>query len=114
MASMDMAIFADGASRREFLKGSAWMGLAAMAAGCANNPLKFFGTEGAPMQGFALKPMKEVRVACIGVGTRGAEAVPRIASIPGTRTDAEVCRASFHSGSRQDVFLFQNQRDPRV
>ena len=85
MASMDMDIFADGASRREFLKDAAWMGLAAMAAGCASNPLKFFGTAGAPMQGFALKPMKEVRVACIGVGTRGAEAVPRIASIPGTR-----------------------------
>ena len=52
--------------RREFLKGTAWMGAVAMAAGCANNPLKIFGTAGAPMQGCALKPMKKVRVACVG------------------------------------------------
>ena len=42
-------------SRREFLKGTAWMGVAAMAAGCSSNPFKFFGPSGAPMQGFALK-----------------------------------------------------------
>ena len=44
------------ANRRDFLKGTAWMGVAAMAAGCSSNPLKFFGPSGAPMQGFALKP----------------------------------------------------------
>ena len=75
-------------NRREFLKGTAWMGMAAMAAGCSSNPFKFFGTCGAPMQGFALKPMKEVRVACIGVGSRGVGAVHRIAMIPGTRVVA--------------------------
>ncbi len=75
-------------NRREFLKGTAWMGVAAMAAGCSSNPLKLFGTSGAPMQGFALKPMREVRVACVGVGARGAGAVHRIAMIPGTRVVA--------------------------
>ncbi len=75
-------------NRREFLRGTAWMGMAAMAAGCSSNPFKFFGTCGAPMQGFALKPMKEVRVACIGVGSRGVGAVHRIAMIPGTRVVA--------------------------
>ena len=60
------------ASRREFFKGTAWMGVAAMAAGCSSNPFRFFGPCGAPMQGFALKPMKKVRVACVGVGARGA------------------------------------------
>ena len=75
-------------NRREFLKGTAWMGLAAMAAGCSSNPMRFFGPSGAPMQGLALKPMKEVRVACIGVGARGVGAVHRIAMIPGTRVVA--------------------------
>ena len=75
-------------SRREFLKGSAWMGVAAVAAGCTSNPLKFFGPAGAPMQGFALKPMKKVRVACVGVGARGAGALHRISRIPGTEVTA--------------------------
>ena len=75
-------------TRREFLQGTAWMGLAAMAAGCSSNPLRFFGPSGAPMQGFALKPKKEVRVACVGVGSRGSSAVHRIAMIPGTRVVA--------------------------
>ena len=75
-------------SRREFLRGTAWMGIAAMAAGCSSNPLKFFGTSGAPMQGFALRPMKRVRVACVGVGSRGTGAVHRIAMIPGTQVVA--------------------------
>ena len=64
------------------------MGLAAMAAGCSSNPLKFFGPSGAPMQGFALKPMKEVRVACVGVGARGIGALHRVSMIPGTRVVA--------------------------
>ena len=71
-------------NRRNFLKSTAWMGAVAMAAGCSSNPLKFFGTSGAPMQGFALKPMKKVRVACVGVGARGAGALHRISMIPGT------------------------------
>ena len=75
-------------NRREFLTGVAWMGVAAMAAGCSSNPFKFFGTCGAPMQGFALPTMKKVRVACIGLGARGALAVHRIAMIPGTEVVA--------------------------
>ena len=75
-------------SRREFFRGTAWMGIAAMAAGCSSNPLRFFGPCGAPMQGFALKPMKKVRVACVGVGARGAGAVHRISMIPGTQVVA--------------------------
>ncbi len=74
--------------RREVLKGTAWMGVAAIAAGCSSNPLKFFGACGAPMQGFSLPPMKKVRVACIGVGARGAGAVHRISMIPGTQVVA--------------------------
>ena len=76
--------------RRGFLKGTAWMTAAAAAAGCMNAPLRIGGTRGAPMQGFALKPMKKVRVACVGVGSRGVGAVHRIAMIPGTEVVA-VC-----------------------
>ena len=71
-------------NRRDFLKSTAWMGAVAMASGCATNTLKMFGVSGAPMQGFALKPMKQVRVACVGVGARGASALHRISMIPGT------------------------------
>ena len=59
-----------------------------MVAGCSSNPFRFFGPCGAPMQGFALKPMEKVRVACVGVGARGAGAVHRISMIPGTQVVA--------------------------
>ena len=38
-------------NRRDFLKGTAWMGLAAMAAGCMSKGMKLTGGGGAPMQG---------------------------------------------------------------
>ena len=74
--------------RREFLKSTAWMGIAAVAAGFADNPLKLAGATGAPMQGFALKPIKKVRVAIIGVGRRGISALRRVSMIPGTEVVA--------------------------
>ena len=74
--------------RRAFLKGTAWMGAVAIAMDCFGNPAKLTAPVGAPMQGFALKPMKKVRVACVGVGSRGAGAVHRIAMIPGTEVVA--------------------------
>ena len=82
-------------NRREFLKGTAWMGVAAMAAGCSSNPFKFFGPSGAPMQGFALKPMKKVRVACVGVGSR---------PLPGPdRPAAEVAAGQRQARAPEDV-----------
>ena len=72
-------------SRREFIKGGAWIGAAALAAGCLNSKLKLFGVNGAPMQGFALPPMNEVRVGIVGVGSRGTGAAHRLPQIPGTR-----------------------------
>jgi len=68
-------------SRREFLKGTAWMGAAAMVAGCHLNRLGF--GEGGTMQNFALKPMKRVRVGFVGIGGRGTGAVHRVSQIPG-------------------------------
>ena len=68
-------------NRREFLKGTAWMGAAAFAAGCQLDRLGFGA--GGQMQNFALKPMKRVRVAFVGVGNRGTAAVHRVSMIPG-------------------------------
>jgi len=68
-------------SRREFLKGTAWMGAAAMVAGCQLNRFGF--GEGGTMQNFALKPMKRVRVGFVGIGGRGTAAVHRVSQIPG-------------------------------
>lgn len=70
------------ANRREFLKGTAWMGAAAMAAGCMSAGTKICDSTGAPMHGFTVPPMKKVRIGIIGVGGRGIGAVQRIAQIP--------------------------------
>jgi len=78
-------------NRREFLTGTAWMGLAAMAAGCMSGKSAVSGIgggEGAPMHGFRVAPMKRVRVGVIGVGGRGIGAVMRIAQIPGCEVTA--------------------------
>ena len=68
-------------NRREFLKGTLWMGAAAVAAGCQTERLGF-GTGGA-MQNYALRPMKRIRVGFIGIGSRGSGAVHRMSMIPG-------------------------------
>ena len=71
--------------RREFLKGTAWMGVAAMAAGCMSKGLKLTGNCGAPMQGYHDKPMDEVRVGLVGLGSRGPLSAQRLAVVPGVR-----------------------------
>ncbi len=70
-------------SRRDFLKGTAWMGAAAVAAGCHLNRLGF--GEGGLMQGYAYRKLmgKKIRVGFVGVGGRGSAAVHRVAQIPG-------------------------------
>ena len=67
--------------RRDFLKGTAWMGAAALAGGCHLNRLGF--GEGGKMQNFALPPMKRIRVGFVGIGSRGTAAVHRVSMIPG-------------------------------
>ena len=74
--------------RREFLKGAAWMGVAAAAAGCIGSGRKLCDSSGAPMHGFRVAPMKKVRVGVIGVGSRGVGAVERICQIPGCEVTA--------------------------
>lgn len=74
--------------RREFLTGAAWMGATAIAAGCMSAGRKLCDSTGAPMHGFKVDPMEEVRIGIIGVGGRGLSAVQRIAQIPGCRMTA--------------------------
>ena len=73
-------------NRREFLKGTFWMGAAATFAGCSMDKV-CLGKCGGSMQGFAVAPLKKVRVGVIGLG-RGAGAVHRMAQIPGTEVTA--------------------------
>ena len=67
-------------SRRDFLTGTAWMGAAALAAGCMSSGATLNAGVGAPMHGFRVAPLKRVRVGFIGIGSRGRAAVRRIAS----------------------------------
>ena len=69
-------------SRREFLKGTAWMGAAALVSGCTGSRLCSCG-RGAPMWDFAVPPLRKVRVGCVGLGERGEMATHRLPQIPG-------------------------------
>ena len=86
--------------RREFLKGTAWMGALALAGGCAQS--KLFGTYGAPMQGFACAPLKRVRVGVVGLGARGQGPLWRLPAIPGVEITAlcEIDEAKLEKAKR--------------
>ena len=75
-------------NRREFLANTLWLGATVAAAGCVNARNKLTGTSGAPMQGFADKPLKRVRVGIAGVGFRGIDAVDYISQLPNTEVAA--------------------------
>ena len=70
-------------SRRNFLKGTAWMGAAAALAGCQVNRLGFGA--GGQMQNFAYTKLvgRPIRVGFVGIGGRGTGAVHRVSKIPG-------------------------------
>ena len=70
-------------NRRAFLKGTAWMGTAALAAGCHLNRFGF--GEGGLMQNYCYRKLmgRNIRVGFVGIGGRGTGAVHRVAQIPG-------------------------------
>jgi hypothetical protein len=80
---MKMNIGKTSLDRRDFLKGSAWMGVAAAFSGCQLNRLGF--GDGGVMQNFAYDKLKgrRVRVGFVGIGGRGTSAVRRVSKIPG-------------------------------
>ena len=77
----------DTMNRREFLKGTAWMGAAALAGGCMTDGFSLCGNGGS-MQGFAAPPLKKIRVGLIGLGSRGMGAALRLPRIPGVERAA--------------------------
>ena len=70
-------------NRRDFLKGTAWMGLAASAAGCQLSRLNL--GQGGSMQNFVYKKLagKRLKIGFVGIGGRGSGAVHRVSMIPG-------------------------------
>lgn len=92
-------------TRREFLAGTAWMGAAALAAGCLSKGSILSG--GANMFGFAVAPIKKVRVGVIGLGMRGPGAVHRLAAIPGTEVVA-LCDRHAERVAAQQQWLQKN------
>ena len=64
-----MGIASNESSRRDFLKGTAWMLGAAAAAGCSFDKINF--SNGGSMANFAVPPMEKIRVGFIGIGERG-------------------------------------------
>lgn len=73
-------------NRRDFLKGTAWMGAVAALAGCASSGVKLGGT--GTMSGFTVPALKTVRVGVVGLGMRGPGAIHRLAAIPGVEVVA--------------------------
>ena len=73
-------------NRREFLKGTAWMGAVAFAAGCTGTKGLGFG-EGGKMAAYADKPFAKLRVGVIGLG-RGQAAIKSLPVIPGCEVTA--------------------------
>ena len=87
-----------GTSRRDFLKGTAWMGAAAFA-GCASFKL----TNGGAMQGFTCAPLKKIRVGVAGIGRRGGWATERLSQIPGVTVSALCDLAQFRLNEGQEA-----------
>lgn len=96
-------------NRRDFLKGTAWMGAAAVAAGCMSaKSAPCFGAGGS-MFGFAAKPIKNIRVGVVGLGSRGSGAVHRIALIPGV-TVAALCDIEQYRVDEQQKWLASSKK----
>ena len=89
-------------NRRDFLKGTVWMGAAAAlaGAGCRSNKICAPGS----MTVFADKPIKKLRVGFVGLGMRGPGAVHRIANIPGVEIVA-LCDLYKNRVERQHLLL---------
>ena len=69
-------------NRREFLKGTLWMGAAAMAAGCMSDRSVFGGGVGGKMTTYADKPLRNLRVGVVGLG-RGQAGISGFTLVPG-------------------------------
>ena len=75
-------------TRRDFLKGTAWMGAAAMAGGCCTHGTWLDCTSGAPMHGYAAPKIPHIRLGVVGMGSRGCGVVGRVCNLPGITVTA--------------------------
>ncbi len=91
-------------SRRDFIRGTAWMGVAAAFAGCATPTAG--GGERRSVRG-GLAPIQTVRTGFIGLGRRGSEAARRMSAIPGAVVTA-LCDIDESRVLRQQAWLRQN------
>ena len=87
-------------NRRDFLKGTLWMGAAAFAGGAfCDTP-----TAGGRMATFAAPALRKVRVGVVGLGARGSGAVHRLAQIPGVEI-AALCDIQENAVQAQQKWL---------
>ena len=73
-------------NRRDFLKGTLWMGATAALAGRVAHAAKVCGP--GAMTAFAAPPLEKVRIGVVGLGMRGPGAVHRLSYIPGVELTA--------------------------
>ena len=96
--------------RRSFLKGTAWMGAVAAAdVAFSSVPKALSAAGGGFMTTYADKPIPNLRVGIIGVGNRGAGAVHRLSSIPGT-TVVAICDLYPKRVAAQQKWLAKNRK----
>ena len=96
-----------GANRRDFLRGTAWMGAAAALSGCIA-PAKGLAAGGAKSR-HTVRALEKVRVGVVGLGMRGSSAVARLSAIPGVEV-AALCDLFPERVERQQRFLAQAGR----
>ncbi len=98
-------------NRRDFLKGTLWMGAAAIAAGAraADGVCCAGGKKPGCMAPFAAPVLRKVRVGCVGLGARGSSAVHRISQIPGVEV-AAICDIRPDAVARQKSWLAKHSK----
>ena len=96
-------------SRRDFLKGTAWMGIAAVAADAQIDKVNFGG--GAPMAGFVAPRLERVRIGFVGVGKRGSYALKRLSAFPSVDI-AAICDVSETAIKSNVNFLAKKKLPP--
>ena len=101
-------------NRREFIKGTAWMGAAAAlaSANVASAATKLCAP--GSMSTFADKPLKTVRVGVVGLGMRGPGAVHRLAAIPGVEVVALCDLCKIRVGNQQNYLKKHGKKPARA
>ncbi len=102
-------------NRRDFLRntlcaGAAFAGMNALRA----DSLRATGASGAPMIGFACKPMEQVRVGVVGLGSRGGGMIRRVSKLPGVVVTAICDIQDEKIAQMQQLLAKQKQPEPKV